>query len=241
VIFSPESVPWRGRDAVAVFLLAWLGVPFVTVIALGQLDTVWPKAGDWLESLSRGDITASFWLLLASAAAAISLVAYYLKRYQVGWRDLGLKKFDVGRAILYIVGGIVASMAVVAAAFVAVQWLFPAFNPDQEQVNEFTKASTPGAVRLSFVALVVFPAFLEELVFRGFMFPAFAKRLGVVGGAVGSSLLFGVAHWQANIVVYTVVLGLILCFLYRKLGSIWPGVALHMINNWLAFAAIMSK
>jgi uncharacterized protein len=57
-------------------------------------------------------------------------------------------------------------------------------------------------------------------------------------GAVLSSGLFALAHGQANIAIYTFPLGLLLCFMYVRLGSIVPGMALHMINNYLAFVAV---
>ncbi len=94
---------------------------------------------------------------------------------------------------------------------------------------------------LSLWALVIIPPIIEEIVFRGFMFPAFAKRFGVVLGAVVSSLLFAVAHLQLNVSVYTFILGLLLCFLYVRLGSTIPGIGIHMLNNYLAYMALNQK
>ncbi len=88
---------------------------------------------------------------------------------------------------------------------------------------------------------MLIPPIIEETVFRGFIFPAFSKRFGVIIGALLSSLLFGFAHLQYNVGVYTVVLGLLLCLLYIKLRSIVPGIFLHMLNNYLAFVALTHK
>ena len=85
------------------------------------------------------------------------------------------------------------------------------------------------------------PPVLEETIFRGFIFPAISKRTGVIWGAILSSALFGLAHAQGNITVYTFVLGLVLCFMYVRLRSILPGMALHMLNNYLAFLAYTQK
>ena len=33
------------------------------------------------------------------------------------------------------------------------------------------------------------------------------------------------------------VFGIVLCLLYEKTGSIWPGIMLHMLNNSVALLA----
>jgi membrane protease YdiL (CAAX protease family) len=238
---NQAQVPWKISDAIVVFLVAWIVVPVAVFLLLPVLAGYWPALQAVSQGLQSGDVEVSFGLVMVSSLAAMAMIWHYLKRYGVGWSELGLRPFSIGKALGYLAAGLVIMIMAVATAYAATKWLFPSFNANQEQVNEFTSPETPGALRLSFMALVVLPAILEEIMFRGFMFPAFIRRFGVIGGAVGSSLLFGVAHMQPNIVVYTVILGLILCFLYRKLGSIWPGIGLHMLNNYLAFAAIMSK
>jgi hypothetical protein len=70
------------------------------------------------------------------------------------------------------------------------------------------------------------------------VFPALAKRTGLVWGAIFSSALFGLAHGQANLFVYTMILGLVLCFIYVRTKSIVPGIILHMLNNFLAFIVL---
>ena len=108
-------------------------------------------------------------------------------------------------------------------------------------MNDFTKARPPRALRFVLVALVLLRPVVEETVFRGFIFPALSKRWGVVMGALGSSILFGIAHLQYNVSLYTIVLGLLLCFMYARLRSIWPGMVLHMLNNYLAYVALFHK
>ncbi len=122
-----------------------------------------------------------------------------------------------------------------------ISMLIPGFNAAQPQVNEFTQATTPASQRLSLIALVILPPMVEETVFRGFIFPALSKKKGAIVGAILTSLLFGIAHLQYNVSLYTIVLSLILCFMYYRLRSIWPGIFLHMINNYIAYMAIMKK
>ncbi|HSH31755.1 MAG TPA: type II CAAX endopeptidase family protein [Candidatus Saccharimonadales bacterium] len=235
------GVPWNIKDALIVFILAWIGLPLLAIVVLSELAPVLPPVAQLLRAFEAGSLQASFVLVIINAISAFGLVLYYLKRYRSGLSDLGLRRFSLTRAAAYILGTVAAFMVLVPLAFVIISQLFPNFNPDQAQMNEFTQATTPAARRLSFIALVLLPPLVEELVFRGFIFPAFATRWGTTWGAISSSLLFGLAHLQFNVSVYTVVLGLLLCFMYAKLGSIWPGVAFHMLNNYLAFVALGQK
>ena len=59
--------------------------------------------------------------------------------------------------------------------------------------------------------------------------------------AIFSGVLFGFAHLQPNVSIYTFILGLLLCAMYVRLGSIVPGIALHMLNNYFAYVALNQK
>ena len=85
---------------------------------------------------------------------------------------------------------------------------------------------------------VIIAPVIEEIYFRGLMLPAVTKRFGWGMGVIISSSLFAVLHMQANVMVYTFILGVFLCFMYIRLKSIIPGILLHAINNSIAFAAL---
>jgi membrane protease YdiL (CAAX protease family) len=233
------NVPWNLRD-VGFFVLAWLGLQILGGVVLAVLAQYWPAANHLAGLIAKGDLQVSFAFDLVDAALGLGIVWFYLRRYKVGWSVLGWRRVNPLKAALYI-GAILVGFVVVADVVIQlVALLVPGFNPNQPQNNEFLKSS--GSHHgIAVIALVLLPPVLEETIFRGFVFPAMSKRWGVVWGAVWSSALFGLAHWQANISIYTFVLGLVLCFMYVRLRSIFPGMALHMINNYLAFVAMTSK
>lgn len=233
------NVPWNISDLV-VFVAAWFGVQIVVVLMLMLLGPVWPAASHFLQLATKGDIGASFALDLLDAVVGFGLVALYLRRYRVGWKAVGWRRVNVVRAVGYLVAILVIFVVLSNLALDLVTVLVPGFNPNQAQQNDFIGASK-SHTSLALVALVLLPPVLEETIFRGFLFPALAKRWGVVWGAVISSAIFGIAHAQANISIYTFVLGLLLCYMYVRLKSIFPGMALHMLNNYLAFIALTGK
>jgi membrane protease YdiL (CAAX protease family) len=79
----------------------------------------------------------------------------------------------------------------------------------------------------------------EEFLFRGYIFTALRGWAGVAGSALLTGALFGVIHFSpdrpAAYLVPLALFGVLLCLLYWKTGSLYPCIALHAINNALAF------
>lgn len=238
---NPLKVPWKSWEALAVFVMSWIGVPLLILSAFRFAAPYDAHVMKFVQGIHANDITASFQLTVLDALAGLGVIWLILRKYKVGWDSVGLRKFNVLKSSALIIAMFVAFVALAYVALIITKILLPGFDPNQAQVNEFTSAITGNARIISFFALVVIPPIVEEILFRGFMFPAFAGRVGIFFGALFSSMLFGFAHLQANVGVYTVVLGLLLCYMYKRTGSIIPGMALHMINNYVAFAALMGK
>lgn len=230
-------MPWKPLDALVVFLLPWVVLPIAFYLALAIAAPFNADVATLLDRIDQGDVVASFSLVVLDAAASFILIGRYLRRHNQSWRDLGLRTFNILKALGIFVLIAISFIGLVWLAYEAAQALIPGFNPDEAQTNEFTSPK-PGLELYSILALVVLPPIIEEIVFRGFIFPAFATRFGIVAGALLSSLLFGFAHLQLNVAIYTFIVGLLLCVLYRYTGSIIPGIAVHMINNYIAYTAL---
>jgi membrane protease YdiL (CAAX protease family) len=239
VVQRLQSVPWRIRDALVAFLLPWVVLPLGIVAVLQLLAPSLPSIQNYLHALSQNQPQASFSLVLVTAVSAVLTINYYLRKYHVGPKDLGLRPFSLWRAAVYLVIVLVAFGFLVEGAYLVAKAVDPSFNASQAQTNQFIGSSHFSV--LSLFAVVIIPPFIEESVFRGFMFPAITKRYGVVIGAIATSVLFGFAHLQGNISVYTFVLSLLLCGLYLRTNSIIPGMAVHMLNNYVAYLATLHK
>jgi membrane protease YdiL (CAAX protease family) len=96
-----------------------------------------------------------------------------------------------------------------------------------------------GALASCLVFCVVAPI-CEEFLFRGFIFAALRNWRGPIIGALLTGVLFGAAHAGSAPVVDLVplgILGVMLCGLRQWCGSIYPGIALHSLNNAAALVA----
>ena len=84
---------------------------------------------------------------------------------------------------------------------------------------------------LMLLELVVVPAFVEELLFRGVILSnllPFGKGTAVLG----SALLFGLMHQNAEQLLYATAAGAVLGWIFVQTRSIWPCVLMHLVNNF---------
>jgi membrane protease YdiL (CAAX protease family) len=234
------QVPWPVLLTLGIFVAAWFILPIGIILVLVLIGMFFPPAHELVDVLQSNNLTVSFSFDLFTAAAALGMVYLVLRHYKLGWKSVGWRKVNLWKALAYLVGGFIVFSIFAALIIALVSYVFPSFNANQSQNNDFT-ASVKTHFSLTLIALVIIPPIIEETVFRGFIFPAIARKWGIWGGAIASSALFGLAHWQANVSIYTFALGLVLCFLYVKLKSIFPGMLIHMLNNLLAFYVLTSK
>jgi membrane protease YdiL (CAAX protease family) len=138
----------------------------------------------------------------------------------VGWAALGIFTFYV--------------MAAIYGALV---------QPDVEQtVAEDLGAdeSTFGLVAAGFMIICVAP-FAEEFFFRGFFYGALRTKFSVAVAAIIDGLVFGLIHFEGGtdgllIVPPLAFLGVVFCLVYEQTRSLYPVIALHSINNSIAYA-----
>jgi membrane protease YdiL (CAAX protease family) len=94
------------------------------------------------------------------------------------------------------------------------------------------------------VLIVVAAPFSEEIFFRGFIFGGLRGRLSFPVAAVFSGMIFGLFHFTGPgsiaVVPQLAFLGFALAWLYEETGSIYPPMAVHALNNALAFAILTS-
>lgn len=98
-----------------------------------------------------------------------------------------------------------------------------------------THLATPVALLVLLGAAVTAPI-VEEVSFRGYLFPALTRWRGPWLAAVITALLFGAAHalvYPPLLLPLMVAFGFGACLLFWFTGSLLPGIALHALNNAL--------
>jgi membrane protease YdiL (CAAX protease family) len=80
---------------------------------------------------------------------------------------------------------------------------------------------------------VVIAPIIEEIVFRGLLFGALAARLGIVGSALVTAVLFGAVHGDPILFPTLAALGFVAALAYAATGNLWVAIILHALNNAL--------
>lgn len=107
---------------------------------------------------------------------------------------------------------------------------------DDLAVELGAKDSTLNLVVIALLVTVIAPI-TEEFFFRGFCFPAFARKIGVAGAAIAVGVIFGAIHIgsaKLEFIPPLMIFGALLCLLAWRTDSLLPCIALHAVNNALA-------
>jgi len=83
---------------------------------------------------------------------------------------------------------------------------------------------------MTFAAVVAAPL-CEELIFRGYLYPAAKKFAGPWVAAIFSGLIFAAAHGSLAALLPLFVFGCLLAFIYQKTGSLWAPISVHFFFN----------
>ncbi len=97
-------------------------------------------------------------------------------------------------------------------------------------------AGWQGLVLALFLGAVVAPI-AEETFFRGFLFAALRNNYPFWIAAGVSSLIFAAGHMVPGAIFPLYLLGFLFAWLRERTGSIWPSIAMHVVNNALYFAS----
>jgi len=73
--------------------------------------------------------------------------------------------------------------------------------------------------------------FIEETVFRGYLFQSFRVTGRIMGSVILSAVLFGLMHMNINQACYAAVLGIFLALAVEASGSVFASMIIHMLFN----------
>lgn len=205
--------------AIAVNQFFQLGVQ----IHYGFFTETYPPRYYWIQ-----EISAVIWYLFMTAWVILDIGEQGIRArdlFQLYWLPLRL---HLGTFLKY------TGITVVGVSFLTL--LLPSSGLGLENLST-------GQIALTVLNLSVLAPVCEELIFRGYLYPAMIPafkhpRQRIVVNA----MFFGAAHVflvmffiGASMPFYIFLIGFLLASLYEKSRSILPGILLHATNNTLVF------
>lgn len=236
VVPSPDNPPWASWEAIGLWVasvLFILIIPAIFLLPYLAMNGVQLTDSEALAEFAKTDsmsivvqiaaIVPAHLLTVALAWLVVTRGKKFSFTEMLGWRSGG---FAWWQYIAVLVGfGLIA---------VAVGNLIP------EQENDLIrilKSSRTAVFMVAIVATVTAP-FVEELVYRGILYSAFQRAIGVPMAFVLVTLLFALVHvpqyWPStSTILLLTLLSMILTAIRVRTGNLLPCVIFHTIFNGL--------
>ena len=213
-----------------------VGLAFIAAVALALAGRASIATGSDRGTAALLGIGIAQILLAVAAIGVALLLAGRHGKPSAG--DFGLRRPPLGRAVALL-------LAVWIAFTVATVLWVSTLGLDGEDAQALTdRLGTDGTLTIVIliVVITIIAPLQEEFLFRGYIFRALRNRQGVWPAAITAGVLFAATHigWiPIAFMVPIVLFGVGLCLLYHWTGSLYPGIALHALNNSIPLAAAL--
>ncbi len=212
---------WRGRD-LSYFILAFC----LLTIVVQPIISLIPFRGENAIALRALTGTLLVELPLIGITAFIVRFAYRLQFFEeMRWS----RNYEAKNGTLLVLG------AGLAVSVMIVSNLFPPSSPPIERM-----LNTPVAIALFGVFGIAFAPFLEEMMFRGYLFRVIEDLFSGSVAVRATALMFAMMHvpqlwgnWPGMLVLFGV--GYILSEMRERTGSMIPCVVVHTAYNGTLF------
>jgi membrane protease YdiL (CAAX protease family) len=242
---DPESllpddlrVSWTWTDVLIFFAFA---VGAIVVLEYALQSILLTFGGVKLQGL-KAHVNSTVFVAIRQFLLFNTLLAYLFftlrpRRPEPFWETIGWRPPRMGAlypAIFYplcLFGGAVLAIVIATASSL--------MAPKQPLPVQQFFLDKQSIYLMSILAVLVAPI-VEETVFRGFLYPVFARTLGISGGIALTGILFGFLHaqqlwggwWQIALLV---LVGLIFTAVRARTRSVIPCFLLHLGYNAIQF------
>ena len=231
LVSAPPPFPvWSGWDVL--FLFCFTAFSVMMLAAGGEaakhfVHARFPSARFLVQPPNEGIYLFLFQALLDLLILLFIYFTITLKYNVRFFKSLKWQPRSAIRVSRYIPVGIVLALAVLGTST-----LFP--NPQESPIEKLIKVPLTAFL---FATLGVFVApFVEEVIFRGFLYPVVERRLGKIGALVITALLFSGVHvsqlwgsWPAIILI--TVVGFTLSSVRAHTDALLPSFIIHLSYN----------
>ncbi len=164
----------------------------------------------------------------------VFILYFAVGHYKEKIASLGLSLKNFMKNVLCGITAYVALVPVLVAILAAIAFISNMINyvPEKQAVVElFLKEKDARFLFYTSIFAAVVGPIIEELFFRGFMYSAFKKYVGVIGAMFITAVMFAALHAHAVGFIPIVALGLLLAYLYEKTGTLVSSITVHVIHN----------
>lgn len=233
-LVTPDNPPWSSWAALGVWAVSVLMIVFVPAIALMPYlisSGVFAGGNEQLAQFAVTDPTAVLIQIAAVIPAHAVTIAFswavitrfnqYSFREMVGWTSGGVRWWHY---------------ALILAGFFSFAAVFGSLFPEAENdLIRILRSSRTAVYVVAFMATFTAPV-VEEVVYRGMLYPALQRSLGVPAAVVFVTSIFTLVHVpqyfeSPSTIFLLTILSLILTLIRVYSGNLLPCVIFHTLVN----------
>lgn len=222
--------PWLGPAALVIALIVAVFAGLIVALPLAALGVHGATSAKPPGGVLILDTVLQDAIFVGTAVVLAGTGARKVRSWQFGLRGTPLLR----------AAGLVA-LAFVAFIVLTAIWSALIHSETDKVLEKLGSKEGTGLLIASAALTCVVAPICEELLFRGFIFTSLRNWQGPWVAAALTALIFGGVH-AASAPVEDLLplagLGFVLCLLYRATGSLYSCIALHALNNCLAFGEI---
>ncbi|HEX6507886.1 MAG TPA: CPBP family intramembrane glutamic endopeptidase [Chloroflexota bacterium] len=238
---AADDVPWGIGTAFAALAVAF----FIYVVA------------DTILAVITGNLSTRDQILFSligyqglALGVAVSVGVLIYNRYHVSAAALGFR-FPGFRRLLLSLAALIPTYFVILLVYALFSALFPSFQLRGNAQQELPLGHHVGLLRAVSVVFwgAVEAPLVEETLFRGIIFQGmhhtfgqwFGRHLALFAAALGSGLLFGLAHFQPHTLPILAILGISLAYIFYYARSIYASALVHGVVNFVTIIAVLQS
>jgi len=237
---SLNKAPWSVKDAFLMIISAgiillgfsWGSLHIATKIFGPE------KIAEFFILNAKGIII--FGVFMQVFVEMVLLFWFTKRKYNTSWKDFGLLPTPLKNTLelaifLFVLVALGQNIFIIGMEMLGIP------NMSEQGILTFLLEENMIPIWFLFIFAGVLAPITEELIFRGFILPPLLEKWGFKWGVVIAAFIFSVAHLQIQAGIILFLMGALLCVLYIRTQSLWPGIIFHSINNTLALALLISS
>ncbi len=238
-------VPWGWQEVVLLVILGVIGAAVVTWGAAEIAVRLFGVNSNEVFGTTMSTAKSVVVLLSQAALDGCAILYLYLMVHArtdapfwptIGWREMrpGAGKIR-DHALQFLAGGAVLAVVVsFAGGFLNSKGALP--------IEELLKARV--SILLFGILGVLVAPLVEETIFRGFLYPVIARRLGIAAGVAITGTLFGLMHaaqlWGGwGQIALLILVGVVLTWVRARTGTVAASYFVHLGYNGLQLAGYL--
>lgn len=233
----PVLVPWLPLDALEIVAILFFGMTAAGLLSGLLLDAkMMEKASPLLQVAVMG-----LQYVLFSGVGLFFIWRRIRARDERKLRILGLRAPKLLRLIGEGIGGYgVLVLLLGTLSYTSSGGQMPGLTSLAQTGERLIMASSSPASRVAlFILVCLIAPLLEELIFRGFVYPGLRRGMTFMGAALASALLFALMHMNVEALASIGLIGVVLAVLYERTRSVVPCIVCHALNNTLVFFLLL--